>query len=45
MIRIIITYHYFGKSNIPVISGNIVGFFKSVGEIQQLVRNRSQKNN
>ena len=28
-----------------IISGKIVGFLKFVGEIQQLVRKRSQKNN
>ena len=29
----------------PTISGKIVGFLKFVGELKQLVRKRSQKNN
>ena len=35
-------YYYFCKSNIPI--REIVGFFKFIGKIQQLVRKRSQKN-
>ena len=50
-------YYYFCKSNIPVInlvlgscnmikvSGKNVSFLKFVGEIQQLPRKRSYKNN
>ena len=34
-------YYYFCKSSL----GKIVGFLKYVGEIQQLVRKRSQENN
>ena len=36
---------YLSKSKKPTISGKIVGLLKFVGEIQQLLRKHSQKNN